>query len=267
MTARDKLWLFGVRAHQDDIWLGRNRGQGPLTSYRSRITPAEGALMLDIPNMAMIVCDGEPATFSDEAYGYAESFCRMKQVLWGASGSNGYRCGNEEQFIVELSRRYPNITGAYLDDIIGDRPEDEVLALLAKARQELDRADRHLDMMATWYFRKKASPQVLAALDGVTLCSWRQEELDRLEENFERIEAQCTHQKKILLCYLFDFPSGLPVTEERMAHQCEYGLQLLRQGRIDGMMFEANSVMGVGLPSELWLRRWLEQVKDTPVPD
>ena len=67
--------------------------------------------------------------------------------------------------------------------------------------------------------------------------------------------------------YMFDFPTGMPVPLELMEHQCELGLKLIREGRLDGMILEANSVMGVGLPSELWLRKWLDKVKMTEVPD
>ena len=51
------------------------------------------------------------------------------------------------------------------------------------------------------------------------------------------------------------------------AKRLAYALELLKQGRIDGMIFEANSTMGAGLPSEYWLREWVEQVKNTEVPD
>jgi hypothetical protein len=33
------------------------------------------------------------------------------------------------------------------------------------------------------------------------------------------------------------------------------------------MIFEDNAVMGIGLPSELWLRDWIKKVKNTPIPD
>ncbi|HOG49539.1 MAG TPA: hypothetical protein PKY10_03025, partial [Lentisphaeria bacterium] len=70
-TARDKFWLFGVRAHQDDSllhgWRAARNG--------SRITPGEGALMLDVPNMIMVNCDGIPVPFSTHAIQYCESFC------------------------------------------------------------------------------------------------------------------------------------------------------------------------------------------------
>ena len=63
--ARDKFWMFGVKPHQDDIWLMPGKpGVKTAHFYFSRITPAEGAFMLDIPNMLMVVCDHEPAPFS-----------------------------------------------------------------------------------------------------------------------------------------------------------------------------------------------------------
>ena len=84
--ARDKFWIFGVRAHQDDCLLApRLHGTNPTYHFRSRITPAEAAFMLDVPNVLMIQCDGEPAPFSKDALGYMESFCRMDRVLWGSA--------------------------------------------------------------------------------------------------------------------------------------------------------------------------------------
>ena len=49
---------------------------------------------------------------------------------------------------------------------------------------------------------------------------------------------------------------------EYMELQCEYGLKLLREGRADGLIFLTNCVMGVGLPSEYWLRDWIDRVKN-----
>ena len=52
-----------------------------------------------------------------------------------------------------------------------------------------------------------------------------------------------------------------------MEHQCELGLRLLKEKRIEGMVFLSNTVMGVGLPSEKWLREWIDKVKYTEIPD
>jgi hypothetical protein len=66
---------------------------------------------------------------------------------------------------------------------------------------------------------------------------------------------------------MYDFPERHAVSLDLMEYQCNTALRLMKEGRIDGMIFETNSVMGVGLPSELWLRDWVDRVKDTEVPD
>jgi len=88
-----------------------------------------------------------------------------------------------------------------------------------------------------------------------------------LKERFEAIEEKYKDKKILLGIYLYDFYNRRPVSIEMMELQCNYALELLKEGRIDGMIFEANSTMGVRLPSELWLRDWIKQVKYTEVPD
>ncbi|MBR6727064.1 MAG: hypothetical protein IKM08_02620 [Clostridia bacterium] len=267
-TVRDRLWMFGVRPHQDDVWFNQPR-KDRLYS-RSRITPAEGAFMLDIPNMLMINCDGEPAPFSHDAYGYAESFIRMERVLWGATGSDGFRTGNEEKFICELAKRYPNVCGAYMDDFLlkikKAATEEEKRAALAEIqhiRAELDKAERPMELAVTWYMNEMTELEAEATdcIDTMVLWTWSSEELPLMEERFARIEKNYPDHKKLVDIYIYDFPNHRPVPKELMEHQCETALKWLREGRIDGLVIEANSTMGVGFESELWLRRWIESVK------
>lgn len=269
MKLRDKFWLFGVRPHQDDIYLGK--GEKDRFSKWSRITPAEGAMMLGVPNMLMVNCDGIPVPFSHEAYGYAESFCRMKKVLWSASGSSGFRTGNEEAFICELAKRYQNVCGAFLDDFFGRfraLPEGErsakARALLDEIRIGLDKADRPMELWTVWYAQESEmfAQEVFEPLTGVSMWSWSYRELDTLEARFEEACRLLPDKGKMLGCYMYDFPSGDPVPNEYMELQCELGRQWIREGRLDGMIFETNSVMGVGLPSEKWLRDWIDRVGD-----
>lgn len=78
--------MFGVRPHQDDIWFMRSTTAVPKRHWYC-ITLSEGTLMLDIPNIAMIVCDNVLAFYSEESYDYADSFSRMEKVVCGAAGS------------------------------------------------------------------------------------------------------------------------------------------------------------------------------------
>lgn len=270
--ARDRFWMFGVRPHQDDIWLGKNREDRD--RVWSRITPAEGAFMLDIPNMLMILCDGVPVPFSQEAYGYAESFRRMQKVHWGVTGSGGFRVGNEEAFICELAEKYPNIHGAFMDDVFGkfaqapDRVE-KTAAFLKEIREGLDQACRPMELYSVWYTHEMwaAVPEIFDMIDGVSQWTWNYSEIPLIRERFEQLEKTFPKHKKFLGVYMYDFSSGQPVPLDLMELQCEQGLQWMKEGRLDGMIFEANSVMGVGLPSEKWLTDWIERVKWTEVPD
>lgn len=272
MTARDKFWMFGVRPHQDDINLGKKRVD---RNYAwSRITPAEGAFMLDVPNMLMINCDGIPVPFSADAYGYAESFCRMDRVLWGATGSGGFRVGNEEAFICDLAERYPNICGAFMDDFFArfsdqPNPVEKAEALLKEIRQGLNKACRPMELYITWYTYQMdpADLKLLEYIDGISLWTWQYQDLSKLEERFAVIEQNFPRQKKLLGIYMYDFVEGVPVPLDLMEYQCELGLKWLKEGRLDGMIFETNAVMGVGLPSERWLRQWIEKVKNMEISE
>lgn len=278
--ARDKFWLFGVRAHQDDVWLGPAGPDSNRKFFYSRITPAEGAFILDVPNLVMVICDGEPANFSHEAYGYAESFCRLKNVQWSCSGSGGFRSGNEEEFVCRLAEEYPNICGAYLDDFI-DEPyiraagdDRQELARRAKQRLEeisgkLAKATRPMDLHCVYYSHVYGDldPSVFEKVTMLSMWTWNSAEIPNMEKNFAELERRFPDKKKMIGLYMFDFRAGHPIPNELMQHQCEFGLRMLQEGRADGLIFEANSLMGMRMESELWLRKWIEEHKNTPVPD
>ncbi len=269
-TVRDKLWLFASRAHDDDIWLGKGLGDHPIKW--SRITPAEGALMLDVPNVIMINSDGIPVPFSADAYGYAESFCRMQNVVWSITGSGGFRVGNEEQFICELAEKYPNVTGAFADDFLGEGQSNRLdteqkRALILEIREKLNCACRRLDMWLTLYSRDLAScdPELYGLFDCLSLWTWEYKQLENLPRNFELLEKKFPNNKKYIGIYFIDYPNGRAVPDEYMELQCEFGLDMLRQKRADGLIFLTNCVMGVGLSSEYWLRSWIDRVKNEPL--
>ncbi|MBQ9543530.1 MAG: hypothetical protein IJV00_00220 [Clostridia bacterium] len=273
-TVRDKLWMFGVRPHQDDIWFRKSTEDR--VRFRSRITPGEAALMLDVPNVMMINCEGEPVPFSEDAYGYAESFVSMDNVLWGATGSGGFRIGNEEKFICKLAEEYPNIRGAFCDDLLGsgsklsyEERKNKHLKIVSDIRNGLDQACRPMEIHAVYYIHKADSiaPEVLEKIDVLSLWTWFSEELDHIEDSFGKFERYCPEHRKMIGIYMFDFDAGKSVTVERMEHQCEFALKMLKEKRIEGMIIETNSVMGIGLPSELWLRGWIRKVKNDVIPD
>lgn len=121
-TVRDRLWLFAVPADGPRLFY---EGAG----YRggSRITPAEGAFWLGVPNLMFITqpWNQPPAMSREKAWKtvttkeqYAISFEPLKRVQWAAVGSGGLGGLGEVPDIVTLAKSYPNLTGIYLDDFV-----------------------------------------------------------------------------------------------------------------------------------------------------
>ena len=52
---------------------------------------------------------------------------------------------------------------------------------------------------------------------------------------------------------------------DRMQKQCDLGLRWLREGRIEGMVFLANTICDLSLEPVEWTRRWIEEVGDEPL--
>jgi hypothetical protein len=266
MKVRDKFWIFTSRAHDDDIYF--QRCQEKFINW-SRITPAEGAFMLGVPNAMMVVSDGQPVSYSAEAYGYLESFYRMKNVLWSVTGSGSFRIGNEEQFICDMAEKYPNIKGAFLDDMFGwdedGSNEEKYAKQLLEIREKLDKACRPMEIWATCYIKdvKKYSAKMYDPVDVITIWNMDTTSIDtKLESDFEMYEQLLPNKKKALGIYIYDYITASSVTIERMEKQCETGLKWLKEGRIEGMIFLTNCTMGIGLPSEKWLRDWIDKVGD-----
>ena len=273
MKARDKFWIFGVRPGQDDGWLHHS---SPYSLYGSKMTPAEAAFYLNVPNMIMVNCQGIPVPFSHDAEKYMISFTPCKKVLWSVDGSIGGRLGFEAEYVLDLSRRYPNLSGAFMDDFIGryrELPEPErtrrAAEFLRGVREQLDQADRKLELYVTYYTHEidPSHIELFKPIDGLTNWTWSCQDLDKLEENLETLRNFMPDKKLLNGIYLFDFPTKQPVPLELMELQCSTSLQLMKKGKLDGMIFETNSVMGVGSPNDAWTREWIAQHGDEEVPD
>ena len=52
---------------------------------------------------------------------------------------------------------------------------------------------------------------------------------------------------------------------ELMQHQCLLGRRLLREGRIEGMIFLASCVCDLELDTVAWVRNWIDEVGDAAI--
>jgi hypothetical protein len=288
-TVRDRLWIFTVLAGGDNDYLERGNVRGG-----SRMTPAEGAFWLNVPNLLLIRSNNEPplpggqerrAKTSFEQY--AISFQPLDRVVWSVVGSGGKGGMSELSPVLDLAKKFPNFAGIYLDDFIIDakqQADGRVVGRpalqpdeLKRAREQLKAVGRPMDAWVTLYTheinpsRKITSPAFrgcepalagfLDLFDVLTLWTWNSEELPALEENLVALEKIAPQNARIALgLYIWDFHNGKPVPVELMEHQCELGLKWLKEKRLHDMIFLANTVLDMGLPSAEFSRQWIAKV-------
>ena len=257
-TVRDKLWIFTCPAGGDNDQWGLPKP--------SRMTPAEGAFYLNVPNLMMIRWKGIPPL--DKFEQYAIPFRPLKRVAWSIVGSGGQINEGETTAALDLARRCPNIVGLFMDDFFhedgsGNHTPQQLEEL--KKRMVID--GRKLDLYVVLYQRQMKLPiaEHLKHCDKITLWTWHAEELKNLQQNFKRLEKLAPNHGLLLGLYTWDYPEKRPVPMPLMKKQCELGLRWLREGRLEGMIFLANTVGDLDLEPMEYARKWIAEVGDQPL--
>lgn len=255
-TVRDRLWLFAHEAgSHDDRW------ELPQTS---RITPVEAAHYLAVPNVIMVRYRGQPAPPYDQ---YAVPFASLRQVVWSVVGSAGITDAAEQDHVLALADRLPNLTGVFMDDFFRSSEEEPgvfSVQQLHQLRSRLRAGTRRLDLWVVLYDHQLHLPvgPHLQRCDKVTFWTWESPNLHHLEPNLRKAKELAEGRDLLLGCYLWDYGRRLPMPLERMQQQCNVGLDWLREDRIDGLIFLASCICDLGLETVEWTRDWIAEVGD-----
>lgn len=252
---RDHLWLW---AHQE----GSHNNRYGLTSL-SRMTPAEAAIYMGVENLIMVVFADKPEPPFDQ---HAKPLFFLKNVVWSIVGDANSKRNDEKadlEEVIALSKKFPNIKGAILDDFFGQKDEHRHgLEATKDFRDHLH--GNGLDLWAIIYTQQLDMPlkDYIDACDRIAMWTWRAEEIDRLDENFRKLEKAAPGIPKYLGCYLWDYGNKKPMPLSAMKQQCERGLEWLKQGRLEGIVFLASCVCDLDLESVEWTRKWISEIGD-----
>jgi len=262
-VVRDHLWIWGHTAG------GHNEGWD--LPAPSRITAVEAAHYLGVPNLIMVNYGGLPAPpFDQEAIAQQS----LERVVWSIVGDSSSKRNDEKSDldeVLDLATKFPNVTGAIMDDFFhgGAKTGEEAGRYSADDLQTFQSRlhASNLDLWVVLYTHQLDLPfeRHMDYCDVVTLWTWNSPDLENLEANFACIEARAPDTRKVLGCYMWDYgPHGV-MSVEAMQMQCELGLEWLKEGRIEGMIFLSNCVCDIGLEAVEWSREWIRRVGHTVV--
>lgn len=256
-TVRDRLWIWGQMpgAHNKEWNLPRP----------SRMTPAEGAFYLGVPNLMMVRYNSEPEMPFDP---YAISLRPLKRVVWSMTGAGGETNTEVREHVFDLARRFPNITGFIMDDFFThDGGGALTLEQLQTLRDQINADTVRRPLYVVLYQHQLELPiqPYLDFCDKITFWTWKSEDLNNLERNFERFEIIAPKQGKLLGCYMWDYGNRAPMPLDLMKKQCALGREWLRQGRIEGMIFLGSNVCDIELDTVAYARQWVASTGDEKV--
>ena len=263
-TLRERLWLWGHEAGSHTTAAAKPLWHIP---GRSRITPAEAATYMGIPNCIMVVYADRPAPPFTPA---ARPLAPLREVVWSIVGDAGSTRNDRQtdlEAVLQLSEQLPNVTGAIMDDFFYRGQARCTPAAVADVRRDLRLAARPLDLWVVLYSDQLDLPvgAYLELCDVVTFWTMRARELDDLERRFEQFTELAPGRRRVLGLYMWDYGGQRAMPIARMRRQCELGLQWLRAGRIDGMIFLASCICDLHLPAVEWTRSWIAEVGDEPI--
>ena len=256
-TVRDRFWLWGHPA-------GSHNRRYNLPAP-SRMTPVEAAFYMSIPNMIHVRYHGDPEPPFQQ---FAIPFRALREVVWSLVGASGATDSSEREAVLELVGQNPNFSGVMMDDFFTGKKEGKLAALsiseLEQLQKRLKGGSKNLDLWVVLYDHQLEDPvsDYLKECDVVTFWTWKAVDLQDLKSNFEKAEKLTPKTRKVLGCYMWDYGDKKPLSVAAMEEQCELGLEWLKQGRIDGMIFLASCICDLDLETVEWTRKWIQKVGD-----
>jgi len=260
-TVRDRLWLWSHVA-------GSYNGMFGLPG-KSRMTPAEAAFYMGIPNVFMLHREGTPEAPLDQ---FALAFEPLREVVWGIVGESGATEEKEREMVLNLALHNPKISGVVMDDFFREPKDGRVSALtlnqIRELKQRLHPSGKRLDLWVVLYEHQLDQPlaEYLALCDYVQLWTWYGQNLTGLRTNFEKARKLSAGAKMALGIYWWDFGNQKPLPMDLMKSQCETALQLLKQGHIEALVFCGSWLCDRGLETVAWTRKWIQEVGRESLP-
>ena len=265
----EKLWLMGEDpdGHYSDDGETGLPNQYNLPGH-SRMTAIEGLFYLDIPNMCRVRIKGGPMPPYDQ---HCEAMRPCREVTWSilGAGSSTFDDWKDVDEVIKQANAYDNITGGFYDDFFGMKrrtayPPERLREI--RKRCDAGVVGKKLNMWVTLYeYNLEEIPDVkkwLDEFDYITFWVWYGKNLSKLKKYYDDLIKLCPDKKIVAGMFLWNYGDRCPMTVEQMKMQADFYIDMIKQGKLDGIMIVGNPVCDLGLESVDWTREWIQAHKN-----
>jgi hypothetical protein len=171
------------------------------------------------------------------------------------------RVRSEAELVSNLSTKYPNITGAFHDDMLGlVRREGMTPAQYAEVYAAVKSANPALKLWVVLYTHELEAPEwddFAPFVDIVNLWIWKSEELVDQDRSLAQCRERFPGKPLVMGAYLRDYTHTAPVALEFVRAQWESILRNLQSGLLDGYSILSANLIDGQLEQAAWIRDFI----------
>jgi hypothetical protein len=171
------------------------------------------------------------------------------------------RVRDEAALVSRLSLKYPNITAAFHDDMLGLARRDNMTPeLYGEVYAAVKSANPDLKLWVVVYTHELEAPEwadFAQFVDVVNLWIWNSGDLVKQDEGIARCRELFPGKPILMGAYLRDYPTVGPVPMEHVKVQWESIARNVESGALDGFSILSGNLIDGQLEQATWIRDFI----------
>jgi len=259
MKLSDKLWNWG------HLETSHNK----CTGLNCSMTPEKFAQEYGIRRAFIVSYGGNIQPPFDNL---GKRFSVFEEIKWSVLGDGSTPLPEAElgntQDIIDVLPQCKNITGGVVDDFFSpERMERFTPEVLKKIKKALN--DKGLDFWCVLYDSQLdfKLEEYMECFDGVTFWIWECKNIVNMESYLEKLYTTVKYKKLMLGIYLWDYceANNKPMDTALFEKQLGYYFTLLRQRKIEGVIFCSGTIGDAELETNKILKRYIAEQGNTEI--
>ena len=168
----------------------------------------------------------------------------------------------EAEIVSQLSLKYPNITGAFDDDLYGKIKAEHIkpveYAAVHHSVQSANSKLKHWGVVYTHELKKESWAGFEDALDVITLWIWASKDMVNLDRYVDQCRAIFPGKPINIGCYLRDFTLLAGVPMDLLKVQWEFVQKALADGTIQGYSILGGFLIDMHPEQAIWVRDFIK---------